>query len=186
MSKKEQYVMRGMPEFIQGLENLISWIGQFKNVDDLTLLEIGSYAGESTVVFAKSFKEVLAIDPWVDNYDLTDITCDHLSLPEVEKHFDINVRNYSNIKKFKMKSNDFFKMKQIPKFDVVYIDGVHTYEQVAKDIETSKKFSPLIIAGHDYSNFWPGVVQAIEEKLGKPHQTFCDSSWAFRFSDLTK
>ena len=36
---------------------------------------------------------------------------------------------------------------------------------------------PKWICGHDYCPGWPGVIKAVEEKLGKPDKTFLDGSW---------
>ncbi len=33
---------------------------------------IGAYSGEGTIVLAKYFKEVLAVDPWLNGYDIND------------------------------------------------------------------------------------------------------------------
>jgi len=60
--------------------------------------------------------------------------------------FDNQLFNYINISKdgvdpykggnIKLKSDDFFKINK-KKYDCIFIDGLHTYEQVIKDIENS-------------------------------------------------
>lgn len=181
--KDKLYSMRGFPQFKQGLEDLMNFIDKnSEGIKNFKLIEIGSYAGESTVIFAKRFKSIVAVDPWIENYDENDITCQHLPLAQVEKIFDAAVHKFDNISKFKLTSDDFFEKhksaieKAAP--DVIYIDGIHTYEQVKKDIENAKKIKSLkFIAGHDYSTYWPGVVKAIIEGLGRPNAEFCDNSW---------
>ena len=50
-------------------------------------------------------------------------------------------------------------------FDYIYIDADHSYESVKADIETWLPFvKPSgIIAGHDYSAHFTGVVTAVNE-----------------------
>jgi hypothetical protein len=66
-----------------------------------------------------------------------------------------------------------------PIYDFVYIDGLHTYEQVKKDIENYKQLIRPngFIGGHDYHpQGWPGVVKAVEETVGVD-KVFPDGSW---------
>lgn len=53
-------------------------------------------------------------------------------------------------------------------FDMIFIDGLHTYEQVKKDCENyySKVRSGGIFAGHDY-NLIQGVKDAVQEFAAK-------------------
>lgn len=50
-------------------------------------------------------------------------------------------------------------------FDFVYIDADHLYEPVLRDIEAwyPKVRSGGILWGHDYSQPWDGVIQAVDE-----------------------
>lgn len=66
--------------------------------------------------------------------------------------------------------------------DILYIDGAHDYRSVKHDLEN---YAPLVaadgvIAGHDFSKSWPGVVQAVTEfavAAGKMVVEYCDTSW---------
>ncbi len=48
--------------------------------------------------------------------------------------------------------------------DLVFIDAVHEEEFVAEDIEAWLS-KTRIIAGHDYSRRWPGVMKAVDSIL---------------------
>jgi cephalosporin hydroxylase len=159
---------------IKGLQDLIEYLkthlGDLKNK---TMIEIGSYAGESSVMFAEHFGKVICIDPFMDDYDPNDLVNGFASMDIVEKKFDENTKNYQNIEKIKMTSDTaidmILQLYQNSYFEVhfVYIDALHTYEQVKKDIEN---YMPIIIdggfiGGHDYHPNHPEVMRAVNEKL---------------------
>lgn len=52
---------------------------------------------------------------------------------------------------------------------LVYIDGLHDYESVRRDIELwmPKVHSGGILSGHDYCNDHPGVMKAVQEMIGE-------------------
>lgn len=172
------YPMRGSQDLIQGLIDLCNAFSYSVNKPtyEMTICEIGSYVGESTEIFANRFRSVFAVDPWMDDYDPNDAACHHAPFSEVEKAFDKRMSFYPNVVKVKGKSEDVIPQLQ-HKFDIIYIDGMHTYEAVRQDIINSYPKVTYAIAGHDYSNDWPGVMKAVDELLGKPNFVFKDSSW---------
>lgn len=165
-------------ESIQCLEKMISVIDQKMPTNKMKMVEIGSYAGESTIVFARHFRKVIAIDPFLDGYDLNDETCHRAPLEKVFEEFIERTKKFSNIFLYRMTSDDAIQV--LEKVDFVYIDGCHTYEQVKKDI---KNYLPLLdntafIGGHDfYVNGFEGVRRAVIETLGMPDYVFNDGSW---------
>jgi hypothetical protein len=50
-------------------------------------------------------------------------------------------------------------------FDIIYIDGDHSYNGVQSDLSISiEKIKPNgTICGHDYTTTFPGVIQAVNE-----------------------
>jgi predicted O-methyltransferase YrrM len=176
--KNELYKMRDIP-YANGLKDLISYINNIKSTENMSMIEIGSYAGESTEIFSKHFKNIITIDPFMNDYDKNDLTCQYMELTKVYDVFLKVINKYGNISHIKKPSDEaIFNLKDI-KVDFVYIDGLHTYEQVKKDIVN---YLPLInkggfIGGHDYHEVWQGVKDGIHEVLGSPEQTFGDTSW---------
>ena len=48
-------------------------------------------------------------------------------------------------------------------FDMVFIDAEHTYEGCKADLEAWAPKARKIVAVHDYTASWPGVMQAFNE-----------------------
>jgi hypothetical protein len=68
--------------------------------NDLILVEVGSYRGESMEIFAESnkFKIIYCIDPWQSGFDSTDM-CDNINFIEVESSFDERSAKFNFVKK---------------------------------------------------------------------------------------
>jgi predicted O-methyltransferase YrrM len=162
-----------------GLLNLIKELGDNSNK---TMIEIGSFVGESTVLFAQSFKEVIAIDPFLEGYDPKDPTSYLFEFKNVYETYLERTGQHQNIKTIVCTSNDALDQLKGLKFDFVYIDGLHTYDGVKTDITN---YLPLVkeggvIGGHDYTKSIPhlvGVYKAVNEMFGKPDKVFGDNSW---------
>lgn len=62
-------------------------------------------------------------------------------------------------------------------FDLAFIDGCHTYEAVVEDIAACRRLvrSGGLLAGHDHSPTFPGVIRAVEE-IGGP-EGLVDTLW---------
>jgi len=109
--------------------------GDNKNsLTNLTILEIGSFEGYSANIFNKIFTQpvLYCVDPWIPYSEHP-----NLNFNRIEKNFDANTKNL-NIIKFKMFSSDFFK-KNNKNFDLIYIDGSHSSDDVFFDAMESFK-----------------------------------------------
>ena len=163
----------------EGLLNLIKELGDNSNK---TMIEIGSFIGESTVLFAQSFKEVIAIDPFLPDYDTADPTSYSFEFKNVYESYLGRTGDYQNIKTIVSTSVDALDQLKGLQFDFIYLDGLHTYEGVKTDIVN---YLPLVktsgvIGGHDYTNKIPhlvGVYNAVNEIFGHPDKVFADNSW---------
>jgi predicted O-methyltransferase YrrM len=174
----ELYVMRN-EMYAKGLWDLINYVKKHGNTKTMTMIEIGAYAGESTQMFSNEFERVITIDPFINDYDPDDITCRYMELEKVYYTFKKVVDRNNNINHIRMTSDDAIDKLIGTKVDFIYIDGLHTYDQIKKDITN---YLPLLkpnclIGGHDYHINWGGVVNGVNELLGEPDATFCDTSW---------
>ena len=168
--------MRDKANMRQGLIDLCAVL---KRKGIKSLVEVGSYAGESVALFRQHVPkaEIFCIDPWLPGYDANDATSE-ADMVSVEKQFDAQIAGLPGITKLKGVSTDFATHPKLQKVDAVYIDGCHTYEAVKADIAFWLPRCTAIICGHDWNKrSWPGVCQAITEAFGKPHRTFADTSW---------
>jgi hypothetical protein len=174
--KLDGFIIMRTPYYADGLEDLITWINKHRPTSEMRMLEIGSYVGESTIQFAKHFKQVVSIDPYLENYDENDLTCSAWPLSWAYNAFIHNTINFPNIKSIRLTSDEALDVVSKYKWDFVYIDGLHTYEGVHNDIN---KYKGLIspggfLAGHDYA--FDSVKKAVDE-LVEVHHTFKDTSW---------
>lgn len=177
MKTNKFYKMRN-EESLNCLGELISYINSFQNTKELTMVEIGSYIGESTTLFAKHFEQVISIDPFINDYDETDDACSHADFEDVYIKFLSNIDKFRNIMHIRHPSKITIKWLSTP-VDFVYIDGNHLYEFVKEDIIN---YLPLIkqngfIGGHDYTRWHTDVIKAVDETISVPDKVFCDGSW---------
>jgi predicted O-methyltransferase YrrM len=162
-------------------EGLIDMIKDLGDTSKMRMVEIGSFIGESTIIFAEHFNHVIAIDPFQPDYHKEDPTS-KFNFDEVYDEYIRRTSPYKNIKTIRLTSDDAVDVLKDELFDFIYIDGIHTYEQVIIDIDN---YLPLvkpggIIGGHDYIGPWVGVRQAVDEKFGEPDKTYKDASWIKR------
>jgi hypothetical protein len=179
MEKKLKSQLRSVssdPSLIELCHDVRNIIGETP-----TIVEIGSYMGESSLVFAQQFPngKIICIDPWEGGFDDSD-SISHSNYTDVEEQFDLRKNLVNNIVKIKGYSMDY-KIE----CDMVYIDGCHKYECVTSDIKHWLPLVKHIISGHDYASDYDivkyphiaNVRVAVNELLGTPDKTYNDGSW---------
>jgi cephalosporin hydroxylase len=192
MSNKDRfYVMRDQTLF-NGLTDLVNYINGFGDTKDMHMIEIGSYTGDSTLFFSEHFRSVIAVDPFLDDYDPSDDACNYAPFDQVYEEFIRRTKDNPKIELIRFNSDEAVEIianaakklgaKHLNLFDLVYIDGMHTYDQVKKDIQNYLPFIKKggFIAGHDYSSTWLGVIDAVNQTVGIPDAIFQDTSWIKR------
>lgn len=159
-----------------GREGLLDLIKEIPNKGKM--IEIGTFTGESTVIFGDHFKEVIGIDPMLEDYDDQDPTS-RFNFNEVLHMFNERTKNHKNISLVQKTSDDAVNDFTDESFDFIYIDGIHQYENVLRDI---KNYLPKVkkggvIGGHDLGPTWVGIEKAVNEIFGGPDKVFKDTSW---------
>jgi hypothetical protein len=113
--------------------------------DRLNILEIGCYEGLGSCAFSDNLLEhpnstLHCVDPFILTNTCKEITTLYVT-NDIEDTFKNNIMMSKNYKKIffnKMTSDDFFNINK-KKFNLIYIDGCHTQEQITKDMENSFK-----------------------------------------------
>ena len=154
--------------------------------DGSHFVEVGSWRGRSTSYMAvnilNSGKKIQfdAVDTWEGTPNEDNHTTDPAIINgTLYNEFLSNIAPVKDIiNPIKMSSREAVSLYKDNSLDFVLIDGSHEYEEVKHDItEWLKKVKPGgIIAGDDYTNWWPGVVQAVNE-LVPTAQFFEESDW---------
>jgi hypothetical protein len=151
-------------DLLRGLDDMC--IKHLQNKNSPTVLEIGSYNGVSTSLFAFYAKTVIAIDPQCLD-----------TLKEV-------VKKHDNIKYHMDYSMNVVPKIQNESLDLVYVDGFHDYENCMRDIMLTLPKLKLdgVMTGHDYHKDHPGVVMAVNHLIQcgifTDIEVFEDSSWS--------
>ena len=165
-------VMRDTRALRQGLHDLIT----YTKIPSLSIVEIGSYSGESMEVFLQTghVREGHCVDVWTDLYDPIDRASAHMDVVEAV----FNKRFESTPQVHKHKGTLAQVVHTLPAMpDLVYIDGDHRYTSVMSDIDVAiRELDPSFIAGHDYN--LNGVRRAVLDAFhGEPDSVFVDTSW---------
>lgn len=171
----EYYSLRFYPfwrpdssEQITGLMHLIYDIGKLGL--DLKGVEIGSYIGESSLMFLSypHIRRLICIDQAIQK----------LLLKRLSSFIDSG-----RCIPLEMLSSDAHDSISETDFDFIYIDGDHSYESVKNDIEMWYPRVRMggILCGHDYNPAFEGVIRAVDEFVKKHASTlkiYEDSSWS--------
>ena len=153
--------------FVELCEHLSALYGP-----SLVVYEIGSYAGESALIFSRYFSEVHCVDPWSPEGDTE-------GGPAKEAEFDARVAG-KRIVKHKAYSAEFAPTLPDESIDFAYIDANHSYEHVLEDVSLWWPKVRLAIGGHDW-NDGGEIAKAVREVLpGREIECFPDTSWLIR------
>lgn len=161
----------------EGLAKLCKWANE-KGATGKAV-EIGAYSGEGTMVLAKYFKHVMAVDPWLNGYDIQDVASQQCPMKFVLAKFHENTRAFDNVSYSQSKSLDALDFAKDGELDFVYVDGDHRYEAVLADLKgwLKKLRAGGVMAGHDWS--FPAVQKALSEVfVGREAVLFQGDSWA--------
>lgn len=136
---------------------------------ELRAIEVGSWAGATTILLSDLGFHVYAVDHWCGSDRLEDVANEMGGSPAVFRLFCSNMgdRLFRSVTPLWMESRLAAAIWPASlKVDLMYIDGDHTYHGAREDILawTPKVRHGGILAGHDFlPDTFPGVVRAVEE-----------------------
>jgi hypothetical protein len=119
------------------IKNINNYLNNFMNKPNLNFLQIGAYSGETSVWILKNIlknksSKLYDVDIWNENSNAW-------GDKNIEISYDQNIKNYTNVIKNKILSDDFFKTNTLF-FDFIYVDGGIETNQTYKDIKNSFNF----------------------------------------------
>lgn len=130
------------------------------------ILEVGSWLGRSTRALADNTQGVVcAVDTWQGE----GIVERELVTANLFDQFERNMQG-ARVIPMRMSSLEAAKLcasKQYT-FDMIFLDGDHSYESVKADIAAWRPLCNGLLCGHDYGKAdFPGVTQAVDEIRGR-------------------
>mgnify|MGYP006295650179 CR=1 FL=1 len=160
----------------QGLKDLCEYV---TDEGQGTVAEIGSYAGEGTILFSYRFKDVICVDPWINGYDKNDISSNRFDMEIVHTSFLKRVESCPNIQVYYCESTDILDLVENNSLTLAYIDAIHQCGPVKDELWNWIKKVNIdgYIGGHDFTGYWGEVVDAIVDTIGLPDVIFKDKSW---------
>ncbi len=127
------------------------------------MLELGAFKGRSTVVLAETAALVISVDRHNGIYGDEDTFPAYLA----------NIRELGNV--IPVIAEFDFIVPHLTDIQMVYIDGNHDYDTVARDIRLITELTPDLVAFHDWD--FKEVKQAGEEAFGAPDGLVGSVAW---------
>lgn len=152
--------------------------------EDIIAAEIGVWEGSHANILQNqlNIEKFYLIDPY-DAYEEYEETKSKANkMREAEETAHRRMEEYENVVWIKNRSDEATNQIEGP-LDYVYIDGNHKYDYVKRDIEEYYQLLKPngIIAGHDFSASWPGVIVAVTEFAEETDVEYnlepCGSDW---------
>ena len=146
-----------------------------------SFVELGAWLGKSSAYLCDNAHgiDITIVDSFKGTAEYID---SYYKLAKTNDIYELFLENMGDRKYNVIKATSKTATKKFANasLDVVFIDLDHSYESVKEDI---KLWLPKVkkggyIAGDDYHEHWPGVIQAVDELL--PHATFIDDCWLFQ------
>ena len=136
-----------------------------KKMQNPIVLEIGSDVGDTAnfLLDSNPTLNLTSVDPYSNYLDWNGRMLDERD--DMCKKMNDRMKPYSDrFTHIRKTSDDATEMFEDEQFDVVFIDGLHTYEQLSKDCENyySKVKEGGVFAGHDFTAI-EGVNRAVKE-----------------------
>ena len=135
---------------------------------DGTFVELGAWLGKSSSYLCDKAtdQQIIIIDSFKGTAEYIDSYYNLAKTADIYELFIDNMgeRKYKAIKATSKAASRKFKDESL---DVVFIDLNHSYESVKQDIALwlPKVKKGGYLAGDDYHENWPGVIQAVNEML---------------------
>lgn len=146
-------------------------------------VEVGSWKGRSSSHMAAGIRssgkqiEFFCVDTWMGSQEHVNEQC--IQSNTLYAEFLSNTQSFKDIiQPVRLPSVKAAEQFEDGSCDFIFIDAAHDYENVLADINAwlPKLKANGVLAGHDYSEAYPGVIQAVEKTFGR-NSTLYGSCW---------
>ena len=179
-------------------EKVLNIIKNRNEGKDINLLEIGAWGGASTLYWAKKLSEIntnskiITIDLWDTYEEISNNYSKHHNRQKMkdanknDKMYKIFLHNIKssklkNISFIRGKSQDVMKLFNSQSFDLIYIDGDHSYNGCKNDIVQAKRLIKRngIICGDDLEKQYFEIDKKYTDKNSKEYIDYKTLDYSF-------
>ncbi|CAK8992259.1 Hypothetical protein SCF082_LOCUS3023 [Durusdinium trenchii] len=169
----------------QVLAALLKELRDRRGGGELVLIEVGVFIGELSrfIIEHTDFVRLIGVDPFKGADGTFPGHYSNLH-PDLPLHRASQLYDSFGERGFLMPTTSVEAAESLPdnSVDALFIDGCHLYSCVKNDLESwrpkLRKNAEVLVAGHDFSPQWPGVVQAVHEERGLKDVTI-STDWLF-------
>lgn len=147
------------------------------------IIEIGTLFGYSTQKIGQwklHDKEFIT----VDNYSWNPFSMDKKTHYNLTKKILSQLIKNENVTQVNKDKNEFYETYSGKAPAMVFLDAAHDYTQTKIDIDWAIRSEAKIVCGHDYSDKFPGVKQAVDESGGL--ERLCGSLWVLSLKQIKR
>lgn len=160
--------------------------------EPLVVVEIGVFAGMLAYNLLKDldFIMLIGIDPYIGSDGTFPGNFSDSLDPDLAMYKAMTVMEPygQRAQLVTMSSQDAAAKIGAGEVDALFVDGCHLYDCVQQDFDLwlpkLRRGVETLVAGHDYSPQWPGVVRAVHERRAGGRQVNLASDWVFWWHEL--
>ncbi|CAJ1342827.1 unnamed protein product [Effrenium voratum] len=184
-----KYAMNQEPRFtgmrFQVLAALLRELRDRRGGGELVVVEVGVFVGQLSGFLLEhcSFVRLVGVDPYVGaetfpgHFEKLD---PRVALAQASRLYE---SHGSRAALLPMGSTEAAQSLPEDSVDAVFIDGCHLYDCVKEDlgawVPKLRQNAPVLVAGHDFSPQWPGVVRAVHEERAPDAEVTLSTDWLF-------
>ncbi|CAJ1341588.1 unnamed protein product [Effrenium voratum] len=166
------------------LSNLLKKIHS-QGLAQVTVVEIGVFKGSlsKSLLEQLPFVQLLGVDPYIGKDgtfpgDFSETMDPDMALAQAQQIYE---RFPGRAQLLPVTSEEAARSIPDGSIDAIFVDGCHLYECVDSDLRTwLPKLGPgALVAGHDFSPQWPGVVRAVHEHRRDGQRVLLGMDWTF-------
>lgn len=186
-----RYAMNEEPRFtglrFQVFASLLKELHQRRGGGEMLVVEVGVFVGQLSQFILKhlDFVRLIGVDPYLgDDGTFPGHFSKDLN-PDIALQQAATLYKSFGERALLLPTTSTEAASSLPNntVDAIFIDGCHLYSCVKTDFETwipkLRKDVEVLVAGHDFSPQWPGVVRAVHEQRTGYHDVTISTDWLF-------